>query len=128
MRSPIRARRRSCVLALLVCLCIPTLAAADDPPRRRPVSACTRFDQRASGEDAVDLVVANRCAIPVDCSVTWTVTCAPESPKRRSTKREGAAFRLEPTTSQTTTASAARCGGDGWQITAITWSCAPARD
>ena len=134
MRSKsIRARGAWCALAL--CLAIPTeLALADDndnrrKPSRKTVAECTSFEQTdRETEDGVDFSVRNACSMPVSCSLSWALTCAPESKKRRSRKVDTHAFQLDADNGITLTASAVRCGDDGWAIDSITWSCAPASD
>jgi hypothetical protein len=133
MRSTsVRARWASCALAL--CLAIPTpLALADEGERKKPsrktVAECTSFEQTdRETEDGVDFSVRNACSMPVSCSLSWALTCAPASKKSRSRKVDTHAFQLDADNGITLTASTARCGDDGWAIDSITWSCAPASD
>lgn len=139
MRSIRRARWASLALALSIALPA-QLAAADQKTggssgtaakkkERRSISECTSFDQRdREEEDGVDFMVTNSCSVPVACSMRWTVTCAPESKKRRSRKSDSHAFSLDASNGITLTASTARCGDDGWSIDDISWSCAPSQD
>jgi hypothetical protein len=132
MRSIRRARGVGSVLALaLVCL---SSSVGADPGRARPfkhdkgsITACTSFGQRDASDDSVEFTVANSCTMAIECTITWTVVCAPDT-KRRSSKQEGAAFTLATTESRVTTASAARCGDDGWSIDDVSWQCAPSKD
>ena len=127
MRSRNGARWAWCALAL-VSLIAPASAQPDKHERKKTVGDCATFDQKENPDATVDFTVTNACTIKVECSVTWSVTCAPDSPKRRSSKHEGASFNLETSQAKTSTASAARCGDDGWSIDDVTWSCAPSKD
>jgi hypothetical protein len=134
MRSTSRPARWA-TLALALSLAVPAqLAVADQKPGtakkkprpRKSIAECTSFEQRdRDAEDGVDLFVNNGCTVPVACSMQWTVTCAPESKKRRSRKSESHDFALDASNGITLTASTARCGDDGWSIDSISWSCAP---
>lgn len=127
MRSRRRARRVGSVLALAL-VCLSSTVGADGGRRRaRSISECASFSQRDSADDAVDFSVANGCTMPIECTITWTVVCAPDT-KRVSRKQAGAAFTLAPTESRTATASAAACGDDGWAIDDVSWQCGPAKD
>jgi hypothetical protein len=100
-------------------------ASADPAPRgRRSIDDCTRFDQRDAGDDAVELSIDSTCPIPLQCRIAWRLTCAPETRRRRSTPAS-VSLRLDAGASVTRTASAAACGGDGWMIDRVVWSCAP---
>jgi hypothetical protein len=132
-----RARWAICALALAIAL----PAAADRKDRKnrgsgasgaaekkkvKSIAECTAFDQvDREAEDGVDFSVHNSCGAPLACSIQWTVTCAPESKKRRSRKVESQSFGLESSTGITLTASAARCGNDSWSLSGISWNCAP---
>ncbi len=128
MRSARGARWAGCALAITA-VCASMSARADKHVKKAKgsVADCASFDQKDSGDDAVDFTITNSCTIDVECSVTWSLTCAPDAPKRRSKKFEGASFTLASTEARTTTASASRCGDDGWSIDDVSWSCAPAK-
>jgi hypothetical protein len=127
MRSIPGARGAS--LALVLALVIPADLAFADERRRKSVSECTSFSQEdRATEDGVDFSIRNACSMPVSCALSFTVTCAPESKKRRSRKASSHAFDLAADAGITVTASAERCGDDGWSIDDISWSCNPARD
>ena len=82
------------------CSCVPRLGAMGDvrprhhdssflrSPIRRPrarsksLADCTSFDQTDKDDDTVELTIHNSCTIPVDCSISWRVVCAPDSKKR----------------------------------------------
>jgi hypothetical protein len=132
MRTITRARWAGSALALLSLLVSTTAGADKDAVRKKParqsIADCATFVQKDSGETTVDFTVDNACSIPVECTVTWSLTCAPDVPKRRSKKFEGASFTLASTETKTTTASADRCGSDGWAIADVSWSCAPSKD
>jgi len=122
MRATRWARWATCALAISIY--IP--AAADRA--KRSLSACTSFDQAEKGEDKVEFTIHNTCSIPIDCSVSWRVVCAPESKKRRASHPNLAKFAITDGQSQSTEASAAVCGDDGWSIDSVHWSCEPNKD
>lgn len=132
MVRPISLGRRAPVcLALAAFVMALGSPAAAQPKKKKakkktPVSVCAHFDQVDKEDDGVDLVVANRCDIKLSCSVSWTLTCAPETPKVSRTQH-GAAFELELGSDQSTLASPAECGNDGWVLDDVTWSCQPER-
>ena len=130
MRSIRRARRAGSVLALaLVCLSSSVGADGARPFKRDKgsISACTAFTQRDASDDSVEFTVASSCTMPIECTITWAVICAPDT-KRAKRKQAGAAFTLETSESRVTTASAAACGDDGWAIDDVSWQCAPSKD
>ena len=94
----------------------------------RSLADCTSFDQQDKGETAVDLVIHNSCTIPVDCTVSWRVVCAPASKKRRAEHPGSQKLALVEGTTSSAEASAAICGDDAWSIDSIEWSCAPNKD
>jgi hypothetical protein len=118
-------------LALLaVCTLSPTAFAdqADRPAKKpsRSVAACTTFDQTdRDSEDGVDFKVTSTCDVKLACSIKWKLTCSPESKKKRRSTWEGYAFELAGPDAAETTASAASCGNEGWEIASISWSCQP---
>jgi hypothetical protein len=95
---------------------------------KRSVAECATFDQADKGDDGVALTVRNSCSMPVACSMSWTLVCAPESKKRKALHKEAANFTLPDGGSESRDASPATCGADGWSIENIQWSCAPVRD
>ena len=116
MRGPI-----VCALALLS-----TTASAQ--PKARSLADCTTFEQADKDDVTVDLKVHNSCSIPVDCTVSWKVVCAPQSKKRRSEHPESRKLSLVEGTGGSTEASAAVCGDDAWSIEAINWTCSPNKE
>jgi len=126
MRSP-WARWATCALAISIA--VPSLyqssARAD---RKRSLSDCTFFDQADKDDDTVEFTIKNSCTIPVDCSMSWRVVCAPESKKRRNVHPSSMKVTLESGTSDSKQASATLCGDDGWKIDSISWSCQPNPD
>src|SRR5678815_1648487 len=108
MRSISWARWATCALAIA----IPFTAAVAEG--RKSVSTCTVFDQSEKGEDALQFTVHNSCTIPLDCSISWRVVCAPDSKKRRAVHPGSAKLALTDTSSQTAEASASVCGDDAW--------------
>jgi hypothetical protein len=136
MRS-IPHRARWATLALALTIAVPAIAdvgtsdtaSPDGKKKKRSISECTSFDQRdRDTEDGVDFTINNSCTVPVACSMRWTVTCAPQSKKRRSRKSDSHAFQLAADAGIKLTASAERCGDDGWSVDDISWSCNPSED
>ena len=125
-RSPSRAGWAACALALAV---VPVLATAQPrtPHKKKPrasVATCALFDQVDREDEAVDLVIDNRCDAKLACSVSWTLACAPGS-RRAQRFARSTTFELDAGAEQATTASAAECGDDGWVIDDVVWSCRP---
>lgn len=114
------------VLVCLVSVVIP--AAAVSETRSKSIADCTLFDQQDKDESTVQFKITNSCTIPVDCSVSWRVVCAPTSKKRRAVHNGARKWQLEAASNQSTEASAAVCGDDGWSIEGVTWSCQPNQD
>jgi hypothetical protein len=127
--TPRRARRPGCARALLAVACLlavsaaPTIASAER--RKGSVAACTSFSQADRDDDLVEFTIASTCTVPLACKLSWKLTCAPESRKRRRALPASASFRIEASSSEVRTASAAACGDDGWVIDHVQWSCAP---
>jgi hypothetical protein len=122
MRSPRWARWATCALALSIC--VPAVAKTT----KKSLADCTSFQQADLPDDKVELTLHNSCQVPVACTISWRVVCAPDSKKRRAvhaktvraTLTEGAATRAE--------ASAGICGHDDWSIDQVQWSCEPSKD
>lgn len=126
MRATAWTRWATCALATSICvsICVPALADR----AKRSLSTCTSFDQVEKGEDKVEFTIHNTCSIPIDCSVSWRVVCAPESKKRRASHANLAKLALTDGQSQSAEASASICGDDGWSIDSVHWSCEPNKD
>jgi len=122
MRTVCWVRGATCALAIAIV--VP--AFADRP--RRSLAACTSFDQSDKGEDRVAFTIHNGCTIPVDCSVSWRVVCAPDTRKRRAAHAGSVKLAIADGASQSAEASAAMCGDDAWAIDSVTWSCTPNKD
>ncbi|HEU0029786.1 MAG TPA: hypothetical protein VFQ53_04070 [Kofleriaceae bacterium] len=125
MRSHSWARWASCALAISICV---PAALADGRASRKSLADCTSFDQEDRGEDKVALKITNTCTVPVDCTISWRVVCAPESKKRRAVHAGSAKLALETATSRSAEASAAVCGDDSFAIDQIQWACEPNND
>lgn len=123
MRSASWARGATCALA--ISMFVPA-ALADRA--HRSLSDCTAFDQADKGEDKVEFTIHNTCSVPIDCTLSWRVVCAPDSKKRRSSHANNAKLAISDGTSQSTDASAAMCGDDAWAIDSVSWSCLPNKD
>jgi hypothetical protein len=89
------------------------------------LSSCTTFDQNDQGDDRVELTVHNQCTVPLTCSISWRLVCAPASHKRRSVHPSTSQLALSEGATGSAVASAAACGDDGWSIESIEWSCKP---
>jgi hypothetical protein len=122
MRSTRWARWATCALAISIC--VPALAKTLD----KSLADCTTFQQSEKGDDAIELSVHNACKVPIDCSIKWRVTCAPDAPKRRAVHASSSSFKLADGTGQSAQASAAVCGDDAFAIDHIEWGCAPNKD
>ncbi len=122
MRSVSWARWATCALAISIC--VPAMADR----ARKSLSDCTAFDQNDKGEDKVEFTIHNTCTIPVDCTVSWRVVCAPDSKKRRSSHASNVKLAVTDGTSQSADASASICGDDAWAIDSVSWSCQPNKD
>jgi hypothetical protein len=116
------ARWATCAVAISIC--VPALADR----ARRSLATCTSFDQVDQGDDKVAFTIHNTCSIPVECSVSWRVVCAPESTKRRTSHPDTASFLVSDGTSQTAEASATVCGAQAWVIDSVHWRCVAAKD
>jgi hypothetical protein len=121
MRSTRWARWATCALAL--CLTVPAAAH-----HHRTVTECTTFDQADKGEDSVAFTIKNQCTIPVACTVSWQVVCAPSSKKRRAVHASAAKLALTSGATSSAEASASVCGDDTWTIADVSWQCAPSTD
>jgi len=132
MSRPIRrARWARCALALLALVAITQPAFAEPKKRgkktkvkKTPVSLCASFDQVDKDDAGVDLVVGNQCDVGLTCAVSWTLTCTPRT-GRATHNPARASFALDTGGSQSTLASTAQCGNDGWVIDDVSWSCQP---
>lgn len=123
MRSATWTRWAIC--ALTFSLCVP-VALADRGAKS--ISSCTSFNQADKGDDKVEFTLQSSCTVPLDCSISWRVVCAPESKKRRAVHAGAAKLALLTGAAQTAEASAAMCGDAGWSIDSISWSCQPNKD
>jgi hypothetical protein len=123
MRSTRWARWATCALAISIT--VPALAKSTV---NKSISDCTSFQQSEKRDDALELALHNSCSMPVDCKVTWRVTCAPDSPKRRTAHAKTSKFTLASGTGTATEASAAECGDDSFSIDQVQWGCEPNKD
>ncbi len=125
---PVRGTRWVTCALVLASLVVPVTAAPRKPIKKKPrvsIATCASFDQvQQDDAEAVDLVIDNQCDVRLACSVSWTLTCAPEGKQPRRFQR-GAVFGVERRVAQSTLASAAECGHQGWVLDDVTWSCRP---
>lgn len=130
MRTVSTVRWAGCTLALALAISIVPAsvvpASADRAPRS--IAACASFDQVDRGGDRVGFTIRNACSIPVDCSVSWRVVCAPDAKKRRASHPGTAKLAIPVGESLSAEASAAICGDDAWVIDAVVWACQPNKD
>lgn len=124
MRSTTWARWATCALAMMIA--VP--AALAEKGEKKTLADCALFDQVDKDEDTVELQITNRCTVPIDCSMSWRVVCAPQSKKRRSTHPGSSKLALENSKSGSAQATATVCGDDAWSIDSISWSCEPNKD
>jgi hypothetical protein len=122
MRSTTWARWAT--FALAISICVPA-ALAD---HKKSLADCTSFDQNNKDEDTVEFTVKNSCTVPLDCSLSWRVVCAPDSKKRRNAHASSSKFSLTTGMEETKKASASVCGDDTWVIDSVEWGCAPNKD
>ncbi len=115
-----------CALAVSSISAIPSIAAADGV-RKRSLARCTSFDQREQ-ESALELSIKNSCTMPIDCTLSWELVCAPESKKRRKITPSQTAFTLSSEAVQATSASAEACGDDSWIIKNVLWRCEASKE
>lgn len=95
-------------------------AVAKKRPKARSVNRCVSLAQETSGQ-TLDLSLTNSCGAGLSCSLGWVVRCG--QARDTTTHRGAESVWLSEGSSQTVTASAAECGGKGWRINAIRWSC-----
>jgi len=124
MRSKTWARWATCALAMMI---VVPLATADRSSKKT-IASCTSFEQNDRDDDTVELSIHNSCSMPVDCSMSWRVVCAPDSKKRRAVHTGSSKLALQSAGTGSAQASAAVCGDDAWAIDSINWSCEPNKD
>lgn len=125
MRSTSWARWATCALAIMI---VVPAATADRGSAKKSLADCTSFDQTDKDEDTVEFTIHNSCSIPVDCTMSWRVVCAPDSKKRRASHPGSAKLALTNSGMGSAQATAAVCGDDAWAIDSISWSCEPNKD
>ncbi|MCX5747300.1 MAG: hypothetical protein NT062_32945 [Proteobacteria bacterium] len=104
-------------------------AAPTVQPKRLSLATCTTFDQTDKDEDTVQFAIKSTCTIPIDCSISWKLVCAPASKSRRVEHAKSAAFAgMNNESSRSADASAAECGADSWAIESVQWACTPNND
>lgn len=104
-----------------------TPAIADTVRTKRSLARCTAYDQR-EGEASLDITIKNSCTMPIDCTISWQLVCAPESKKRKKVSSESTSFTISTDASQLTAASAASCGDDSWLIKGVNWRCEASKE
>lgn len=126
MRANSWTRWATCALALSIC--VPAALADRGGNTKKSIASCTAFDQQDKDDDKVQFTINNTCSVPVDCSISWRVVCAPDSKKRRASHPGSAKLALGNGATLSAQASAAVCGDDGWSIDSINWTCEPNKD
>lgn len=111
--------------ALALTVCVP-LALANNGGTKS-VATCTTFDQVDKGDEKLGFTIHNSCSMPVDCSISWRVVCAPAT-KRKAVHPGRTAFKVVNATSQSAEASASICGDDSFTIDNVVWTCEPSKD
>ncbi len=104
-----------------------TPAIADTVRAKRSLARCTAYEQRES-EASLDITIKNSCTMPIDCTISWQLVCAPESKKRKKVSSESTSFTISTNSSQLTAASASSCGDDSWLIKSLTWRCEASKE
>lgn len=117
-------------IALCALVVIPSVfaPAQADTSRRRSLASCTQFEQNDKDEQSLELRVRSTCTMPIDCTLSWQVVCAPQSRKRRKVTTGSAAFTVESASEKAAEASAASCGDDSWLIKGVSWRCEPSKE
>lgn len=128
MRSMTGARWATCALAAMIVIPFVTACESASAGSKKSLDDCTSFEQVETSEEAMNLTIQSTCSIPIDCSVSWRVVCAPESKKRRSTHRGSAKMQFPTVDTKSAQASAAVCGDDPWVLDSINWTCEPNKD
>jgi hypothetical protein len=128
MRSMTGARWATCALAAMIAISGLTACESATAGSKKSLDDCTSFEQVETSEEAMDLTIKSTCSIPIDCSVSWRVVCAPDSKKRRNTHRGAAKMQFPTVDTKSTQASAAVCGDDPWVLDSINWACEPNKD
>jgi hypothetical protein len=104
-------------------------APTKDTTAKKSMASCTAFDQADKDDDTTTFTIRNSCSIPIDCSISWKLVCAPDSKKRRSEHPTTQSIKmLADGAQQSTDVSAATCGADAWALQGIEWSCSPNKD
>lgn len=119
---------RARALALAISIVPASVGPVSADRARRSIAACASFDQVDRGDDRVAFTIRNACSIPVDCSVSWRVVCAPDAKTRRASHPGSARLAIPEGGTLSAEASAAICGDDAWVIDAVVWSCQPNKD
>src|SRR5687767_5213631 len=112
------------ICALALSICVPAALAKG---AKKSLADCTSFKQTEKGDDAFELTVHNSCKAQIACSMSWKVTCNPDSPKRRTVHEKSSKFTLSEGTGQTVEASAAICGDEPFTISSVQWGCEPSK-
>jgi hypothetical protein len=120
------------LFAVLPVLVAATLAsghsAARGPKSAKPptkklesVMACMKYRQQRLVEDGgLRMELRNCCHGPVKCAISWEVRCG------KGGKPDAKSADLEIPAGSTESAygyGAAACGNEGWQISAVRWTC-----
>ena len=79
------------------------------------------------GDDAIALSVHNSCAVAIECTVTWQVTCV-DAKKHKSLHPNEQKLSVTEGSTQSLDASASICGEQSWSIDAIQWACQPPKE
>jgi hypothetical protein len=117
----VRSIRATGIVACLVGIAIASTSAATASETTN-TSACMAFEQSAL-EDGVEYRLVNHCERRVTCSVQWTLYCGDKPPLRQVKSSSNAT--LAPSAERSITASAVACAREGWEISKVSWTCAP---
>jgi hypothetical protein len=121
---PISAVRAALVGALVACSAMGVPSSAE-AKKRRPIAsldatACPRFAQKNDKKaKSITFQLENRCGQPIQCTVSWEVSC----PGGFGGERHSEPLELAAGAAQSLEASAATCGDGSWQISPAEWRC-----
>jgi len=97
-------------------------AIASAASEAQNASECMAFEQDTL-EHGVEYRLINHCERRVTCNVRWTLYCGDRPPLRQINNSSNAT--ITPSDERRIVASAAACADNGWEISRVSWSCAP---
>jgi hypothetical protein len=112
-------------LGALLSLSLSTVATAgpDRPATDLAPLTCVNVDQEYK-VNGVAVTVANQCTMGVRCSIAWSLACG--SGTTKSTHPVKKQLSVAANGHAAVEASAASCSDQSWEISDLTYDCAPA--